>query len=154
MPAAVDGVGHELATRGVQQTVFRAVAGAGSCAFRAQPRFRCTSRAASTRRRTSSDGSPVDAASSSSDVSALNLDLQIQPVEDRARDLRRVAHQLGGAALAAALRMPEPAQAQGFVALSSLRLKGPRPRVVSQGVYPHDPRTLGELIRRRRMDRV
>ena len=34
---------------------------------------------------------------------------------------------------------------------SSLHLKGPRPRVFPRG-YPQDPRTLGELIRRRRMD--
>jgi len=34
---------------------------------------------------------------------------------------------------------------------SFLHLKGPRPRVFPKG-YPHDPRTLGELIRRRRMD--
>jgi transcriptional regulator with XRE-family HTH domain len=34
---------------------------------------------------------------------------------------------------------------------SFLHLKGPRPRVFPRG-YPHDPQTLGELVRRRRMD--
>src|SRR5690349_4695080 len=34
---------------------------------------------------------------------------------------------------------------------TSLRLTRPRPRVFPRG-YPHEPRTLGERIRRRRMD--
>ena len=35
---------------------------------------------------------------------------------------------------------------------TSLRLSGPKPRVFPRG-YPHTPRTLGERIRQRRMDR-
>src|SRR6185295_4709226 len=35
---------------------------------------------------------------------------------------------------------------------TSLRLQGPRPRAFPRG-YPHSPRTLGQRIRQRRMDR-
>jgi transcriptional regulator with XRE-family HTH domain len=35
----------------------------------------------------------------------------------------------------------------------NLRVRGPRPRVFPRG-YPHEPRTVGERIRRRRLDRM
>jgi transcriptional regulator with XRE-family HTH domain len=47
-----------------------------------------------------------------------------------------------------------PAIHRNTVALpfTSLRLTGPRPRAFPRG-YPHSPRTLGDRIRQRRMDR-